>query len=131
MNLFYHVSLLGFLELNNIQQVYHARQKELADREIETNKLKASNKQLKVTLLKALIERDELMTKKLDIMTSVERLTNQLENMERESDELLRGDQTDHICERYSIDAQVSLLNKIQDARNKLIKNGFPVPFFA
>ena len=84
-----------------------------------------------MTLLEAIIERDELFVKKSAITILVERLTNQLDNMERESDLLLKAGDVDRICESYSISIQKALIDKLQDARRKLIKEGCPLNYFA
>lgn len=93
--------------------------------------VRLKNRELKLLMMAALVERDELLATRTAIESNIERLNNQLENLERETDDFLRGDEVDHICERFSLSDQISLLNKIQDNRSKLLKNGFPLNFFA
>lgn len=107
------------------------RQKDFAALEIELSNLKTVNGNLKKTMLGAQIERDELVIKKTSIVSNIERLNNQFENMDRESDDLMNNDEVGHICDRFSLSEQVNLLNKIQDNKIKLVKAGFPLHFFA
>jgi len=82
-------------------------------------------------LTKGLVERDQLTTRLNSLEANIERFNNQLENMDREIDDLLRGEEVDQICERFAVSEQMMLLNKINDNRGKLLKNGFPLNFFA
>lgn len=81
--------------------------------------------------MKGLVERDELLIKRTALKSTNERLMNHNDNLNRETDDLLRGDEVDSICERFALADQVKLLKEIQDARCKLINYGFPLSFFA
>lgn len=113
-----------------MQKENQSKQRELNEIEIEITKVAASNKDLKLALMEAVIERDELNIKKSHLSDNIERLSNQINNMERESDELLRSDPVDHVCNRYSIGAQISILNKIQEAKNKLASGEKPFAYY-
>ena len=119
------------MEIGNAQKTFFSRQRALAQSEVEIAQLKSVNRDAKVALMKALIERDEYLTKKSALRTNNERLTIQNENFHKAIDDLLQGDEVDSICERFSFSEQVSLLKDIQDARCKLLKYGFPLSFFA
>lgn len=89
------------------------------------------NREAKIILMNALVERDEYATKKSALSATNDRLSTLNENLHREIDDLLRGDEVDSICERFSYAEQNSILKDIQDTRCKLIKYGFPLNFFA
>jgi hypothetical protein len=121
----------GVLDISNAQKKLSSNQKILSERQMEIQNLRTSNRQIKITLMNALIERDELVTKRTALKAMNERFSNQNENLHREIDDLLRGDEVDNICERFSLKDQLSLLKEIQDARCKLLNYGFPLSFFA
>lgn len=130
-NLIHLTFITAVLEIGNAQKNLYTRQKSLADKDVEINQLKLSNKETKSILMDALIQRDEHLIKKSALNTTNERLFEQNESLHREIDDLLRGDEVDSICERFSYAEQNSILKDIQDARCKLIKYGFPLSFFA
>lgn len=103
----------------------------LAAKEAEIKHLQAVNKEIKRILMNALIERDEYETKKAALVSANDRLSNLNENLHKEIEDLLRGDEVDSICERFSFSDQNSLLKDIQDTRRKLIQYGFSLNFFA
>lgn len=119
------------MEIGNAQKTLYTRQKALAQSEVEISQLKSVNKEAKVALMKALIERDEYLIKKTALKVANERLRIYNDNFHREIDHLLQGDELDDICERFSFSEQISLLKDIQDARCKLMKYGFQLSFFA
>lgn len=121
----------GVVKLDTAQKALYQKQKNLADVDAEIAVLKAKNRDMKVLLMKALVERDELQARRVAIESNIERLNNQQDNMDRETCDLLKGDEADHVCERFALNEQLALINKIQDNRNKLMKNGFPLHFFA
>lgn len=77
-------------------------------------------------LIRALIEREELLTKRNILADTIGRLQQHIENMDNESDIVLRDDDVECIRERYSIQDQKSLISKIQEARCRLLKYGRP-----
>lgn len=88
----------------------------------------ASNQNLKLSLMETLIEREELVTKKTATTADIEALTEQLEGLEDETNRLLNDDTVNLIVERFSTINQLSLMNKIEDAKCKLVKYGYPHP---
>lgn len=98
---------------------------------MEITQLKTTNKDIKAALMQALIERDEMITKRTAIKSLNERLCNQNDNLHEETDDLLSGNEVDSMCENFSFNDQFALMREIQDTRYKLIKCGFPLSFFA
>lgn len=80
------------------------------------------NQKIKESLMASLIEKDELFTKKNDLSMQIEQLKQQIDNLDAESKIMLNDDLITHICQRYSTSNQLSLLNKIQEAKRKLLK---------
>lgn len=117
---------VGELELNAIKKSYNQKSKALEEVNAEITGLTTANKELKNNLMKALIDRDELVTKKNCLSDNIDRLKHHIETMEGESDIILRDDDIDCIRERYSMTQQLSLVSKLQDARCKLLKYGVP-----
>ena len=129
---FHHLNRhLGIIELNDAKKACCRKHKELVGVEAEIAVCKTKNRDMKIQMIRALVERDELLSRQRAIESNIERLSNQIANMHREMDDLLRGDEVDSICERFAISDQVSLLEKIQDNRSKLLKNGCPLHLFA
>lgn len=122
---------LGVLEMSNAQKEFYAKQRQLTDHQTAIATLRAQNKEMKMALMKALVERDELIIRRSALKAMNERFGNQNENLHREMDDLLRGDEVDGLCERFSLTDQISLLKDIQDARCKLLNFGFALSFFA
>lgn len=112
--------------MNAIKKSYNQKSKVLEEAKVEIAALTSANKELKNNLMRALIDRDELITKKNCLADNMTRLKNNIELMEGESDIILRDDDIDCIRERYSMAQQLSLVSKIQEARCKLLKYGLP-----
>lgn len=88
-------------------------------------KLKESNKELQLTLMQALMEKMELLTKRKTLVERIDDLCQKIEDLEQESTKILSGDHVEPFCSRFSTAQQSSLMNKIQDATCKLVEYGF------
>ena len=86
--------------------------------------MRTENKELKVSLMKALIERGEFVTKESALQARIESLNQKIQNAEKESDLMMNCDEIEQFCDRFSLSNQMSVLNKIQDAKCQLIKYG-------
>lgn len=112
------------LELSEVKRIYNNRQRELTEDEVGISKLKVSNLDLRKSLMEALIKKEELLTKKSAVICNLDRLDEQLENLEKEADSILDDEKVDTFCARNSTTNQRNILNKIQDAKSKLIDYG-------
>lgn len=108
------------MELNEFKKDYNCKQKELTEHEVEISNLKSSNRELKISLMKALIEKEELALKKVSLTSDIFKLKQLVEGKDEESNLMLEGKRVDEICERYSSQEQLSLVKKIHDAQCKL-----------
>lgn len=74
-----------------------------------------------MSLVKALIEREELLAMRIALLANVERVKLEIANKEMEVNELTSGKDVDTFCERFSTSNQISIADKIQDAQCKLM----------
>lgn len=118
--------MTGALELNSLKKTHNQKFKDLEDASSNISALVSTNNNLKIALMKAMIEKEELIIKKNGLTDNITRLQQHIENMENESDIMLRDDDVDCVRERYSITQQMSLISKIQEARCRLLKYGRP-----
>lgn len=103
------------------------KQKEFSESDIELSKIRAANRDLKETLIETLIQKEELISQKKSLISAIEMLKQQIENLEKETNIMLSDEGLEQVCNRFSTRAQQSLLNKILDAKCKLLELGVPL----
>lgn len=112
----------ALLELSELKRCGSNKQRELSEYEIELDKLKSRNRQLKASLMRAMIEKEELEIKKNSLRDNIERLERQIENLDRECDCVLNNDTLIQFFDRHSTANQLALINRIQDGKCRLIQ---------
>lgn len=110
------------MELSELKRCGSNKQRELSEYEIELDKLKSRNRQLKASLMRAMIEKEELEIKKNSLRDNIERLERQIENLDRECDCVLNNDTLIQFFDRHSTANQLALINRIQDGKCRLIQ---------
>lgn len=95
-------------------------QSELARLESQVSDLKLQNRKTRESLMMSLITRDQLNTKKIALANEIEQLEQQLDNLDKESISMLNDNSIEQAYERYATSNQLSLIQKLQEARCKL-----------
>lgn len=74
------------MNLNETRKVYHSKQRELAQIELEISNLKKSNGDLKAMLMEVLIEKEEYICRRSALESNIEKLERLIEDNESETE---------------------------------------------
>lgn len=99
--------------------------KELNEINVEISKFKKLDQELKHELITSLIETDELRILKEIVEKENASLHMQINDLERESENLLRGEDIDAFCNRLGTSNQTNQAERLRDARTRLLGFGF------
>lgn len=81
----------GALELNKAKKIYLAKEKALAEGKIEVTCMTVSNRELRASMVMSLIERDELEAKKKALQQKLQKMKEDIDGLDNQSDFVLRS----------------------------------------
>lgn len=99
-------------------------QSDLTSHEQKLDRLKDKNKKMRAELIQSLIAAEELRGRKEAILVNIEKLKSNLGPWERDHVLKLFEDDTRAICNKFSVTSQRTLIQKIEEAKSKLVKFG-------
>lgn len=79
----------GALELNKVKKIHASKEKQLAEERAQVASLKRSNRELKVSMVQAMIERDELEARKEALKEKLVKKQRDIDGLDRQSGYIL------------------------------------------